>query len=562
MAALLAFVRGRTKTKPQTQTLPGDDVPAGVRALEEPSEVAPALPEHVSVDRRIMRDLAGFLDALPSATHEPTGLRPPRRFARKPVPVEGAPTAAESVPDAIQSPSPPTSACNDGGSRPALSKDPSSAHTGNSSTSSMTPESSPGDTPRRRRVLSRFSRQMASVSTWATFGKNTDIDVPGNRVSVPPSAWNNYVGSTDSVALRRSSSSKRQSQSNNHSSTSLHHGNGHSRTSSDRRPAASRLTTPRTQNDDHYDLNEHDVQHLDTILDNLPRLHSSRTSHSRSRSHSRPRSVSRSRSTHSRSQSLYHSAPTTPAEPAFGTPYTFGVPSPPAGNTSRFESASPPPLPPLQHPELLSALSSRSRIDVSNTFGSTQHLPDSPTWTATLHASTYPRRRRGKTISDIRAAASTPALTPSKLRRHKSASLPRVHRLFRIASLDRLWRGSAGSPRRRASSEWITANVTQSSLLPSDFRASDLDSTRAGQPLGRETSGRRSKETRETTPTERLQGRPGDAGPRGTQARTQRDAPSCPSPSRLIPTSPGPPFLQSPPAQEGARHEFSGCVKY
>ena len=522
------------------------------------------MPGHVAVDRRIVRDIAQFLlDAPPSATStlEPTGLRPPRRSARKPVPMEDAPTTTGSQHDVVQSPSPPTSACNDG-SRPALSKNPSSAHTGSSSTSSMTPESSPGETPRRRRVLSRFSRQMASVSTWATFGKNTDIDVPGNRVSVPPSAWNNYVGSTESVALRRSSSSKRQPRSNNHSSTSLHHGNGPSRTPSDRRPTTSRQTTPRTQNDDHYDFNEHDTQHSDTILDNLPRLHSSRTSQSRSRSHSRPRSVSRSRSTRSRSHSLYRSAPTTPPEPAFGTPYTFGVPSPPAGNTSRLESASPPPLPPLQHPELLSALSSRSRLDVSNTFGNTPHPPASPTWTATLHASTYPRRRRGKTISDVRAAASTPALTIPMLRRPKSASLPRAHRLFRIASIDRLWRGSTGSPRRRASTEWITASVTQTPLLPSDFRASDFDSTRARQPLGRETSGRRSEETGETSRTERLQGRAGDAEPRGTQARMQRDTPPCPSPSRLIPTSPSPPFLQSPPAQEGARCELSRYVEY
>lgn len=553
MAALLAFVRGRTKTKQQAAS--GDafcDTSVESQASEELAGVSSVSPGHM-VDRRIVRDIAGFLDALPSATHEPTGLRPPRRSPRKPLSTIDIRTTTKDQPDGIQSPSPPTSACNDG-SRPPLSKNPSSAHTGTSSTSSMTPESSPGDTSRRRRVLSRFSRQMTSVSTWATFGKNTDVDVPGdvpgNRTSVPPSAWNNYVGSTESVALRRSSSSKRHSRSNNHSSTSLHH--GPSRISSDRRHAASRLSTPPTKHDDHYDLDEYDVQQLDTALNNLPRLHSSRTSHSRSRSHSRPRSVSRSHSTRSRSQSLYHSAPATPPEPAFGTPYTFGAPSPLAGNTSRFVSASPPPLPPLRHPELLSSLSSRSQLDVSNTFGNTQHPPASPTWTATLHASTYPRRHRGKTTSDIRAAASTPALALPKLRRLNSASPPRVHRLFRIASVDRLWRGSTSSLRRRASNEWVTASVTQTALLPSDFRASDFDGTRARRPLSRETSGRRSEETGETDRTERLQGRSGDAEPHGTQARMQRDTPSCSSPPRLIPTSLNPPFLQSPPAQEGA----------
>lgn len=547
MAAFLAFVRGITKAK-----VPGDA--SCVTSVDPQSSgdlvgVSPVSPE-LRVDRRIVRDFAGLLDALPSATHQPAGLRPPRRSPRKHVSTEDVCTTTEDQPGATQSQGPLTSSCNYG-PQPALSKDPSSAHTATSSTSSMTPESSPGNTPRRRRVLSRFSRQMASVSTWATFGKNTDIDVPGNGISVPPSAWNNYVGSTESVsvALRRSSSTKRHTQSNNHSVTSLHH--GPSRVSSDRRLAASRFTPP-TKHDDYHDLNEYDVQQLDTALNNLPRLHSSRTSHSRSRSHSRPRSVSRSRSTRSRSHSLRHSAPATPSEPAFGSPYTFGIPSPTAGNTSRFESVSPPPLPPLRHPELLSSLSSRSQFDVSNTFGNTQHA-------LAIHSSTYPRRHRGKTTSDIRTAASTPALTLPKLRRLNSASHPRVQRLFRIASVDRLWRGSTSSLKGRASTEWITASVTQNALLPSDFRASDFNSsTRARRPLSRETSRRRSEETGETDRTERLQHRSGDAEPRGIRARTQRDT-SC-SP-RLIPTSPNPPFLQSSPAQEGAWSKMSKPVK-
>ncbi|KAH9831319.1 uncharacterized protein C8Q71DRAFT_781900 [Rhodofomes roseus] len=353
---------------------------------------------------------------------------------------------------------------------------------------------------------------MASVSTWATFGKNTDLDVPDPRISAPPSAWHNNLGSTESVELRRSSSSKRYSQSKNGSSTSLHRTNDPSRTPSDIRPSASGLSTPSTKRNDRHDFNDHAHRH-EPAFDNNHHLHISRSSHSRSRSDSRPRSGSRSHSTRSRSQSLYHSAPITPPDPAFASPYTFGAPSPPAGNTSRFESVSPPPLPPLQHPELLSALSSRSRLDVSNVFSTT------------LHASTYPRRRRGKTMSD---------------------AAPMANRIFRISSTDRLRRGSVrhlpASPRRRASAEWSAAQATAgvTALLPSDF---GWPAEVAHRLVQLET-----KETRETATTGRLRN---EAEPRGTQA-DGRDTPACSPPSRLIPTSPSPISLQSPSAQEAA----------
>ncbi|KAH9922899.1 uncharacterized protein B0H18DRAFT_1120622 [Fomitopsis serialis] len=207
MASLLAFLRSKAKSKhsrlrldPANRTEGEQHTLAEARISEEPAGASPVSPEY-AVDRRIVRDLSGLLDALP--IQEPVaGLKPPRRPARKPIPVEDmrAATTVNPEGEAVSAPSPPTSACHDG-SRPVMSQKPSSS----SSNPSITPNSSPGETPHRKRGLSRFSRQMASVSTWATFGKSTDVTPPSDPrpPSAPPSAWHNHRGSTESVALRQ-----------------------------------------------------------------------------------------------------------------------------------------------------------------------------------------------------------------------------------------------------------------------------------------------------------------------------------------------------------------------
>lgn len=486
------------------------------------------------VDRPIVADIASLMDTYSNRSHDENltqGLRPPRRAK--------AANLDPPVLDTMRNQMSPS---------PVNVPQQRGLHLqAGPSTSSVT-RSEELSSSSSRRHLSRLSRQLASVSPWSTFGKRNDTELihAATGQSVPPSAW--HTGSFDSLVPRRSSSSKRKyAQSKQGSLTSLHRFASPSRASSDVLPSKSILSSSTRSSsskiDEPNDHHEHDASQLHISSSNPSRPQLTRSSHS-TQSHSAGGSF--------QTQSLI-----------FGSPHTFGNPTPTSTrprslfHLSEFASP-PPPLPPLEHPELLSSLASRSQTHVTNDELKIEHSSAKyPKWIPSWYAQTYPRRRRRKTAGNTgNTSDAISALEPS-LRRYSSLPVGRSHLKSRSSSRDTSllrepFRDRSNS-NRRASAEWnaqqATAGVT--SLLPSDFGwpaevAHHLVKLTLGEDVG---------------DADRISGgRSQDAEPRVTQAASQSE-PSCPCyPSCSIPVQSDPPSSST--AEQGMpRHVLQELVK-
>ncbi|CCM03740.1 uncharacterized protein FIBRA_05886 [Fibroporia radiculosa] len=482
-----------------------------------------AAPPIRTVNRPIVPDISSLLESYSSS--EPEGLRPPRRAKQA-----GASRFTHS-----EGRSHDQTVFRDTGNLPR----PVSS---SSSTSSKSPSrrALPADivslSPSRR-SLSRFSRQLVSVSPWATFGRHREGDLATQGQPVPPpSAWTARIASVESLAPRRSSSSKRKpAHSKQSSSASLSRFASPSRASSDALPSrsvasvASEGSSPSGHDDDDRDyVHASTSQHQAYFFP-----HDSNTS-----TNSR---LQTTRSSHSVSHSF-----------VVGTPHTFGNPSPlanfPLRDRRPSESSPRPPLPPLEHPELVLALGSRSDVDISRqaSANKTKASPRKyPKWTAGLQASTYPRRRHktAENIPPLPGRTIRPATSPP-LRRH--ASLPKAQRVFHAPQED--CTADFSTSRRRTSAEWnaqqAIAGVT--ALMPSEFGwpaevAQHLLKLSLGEDTGQFGVARHRD----------VRGRPENAEPRGTQVASQSESP-CPCyPSSFIPALSEPPSLQPSTAQEG-----------
>ncbi|KAH9950684.1 hypothetical protein B0H21DRAFT_505179 [Amylocystis lapponica] len=232
---------------------------------------------------------------------------------------------------------------------------------------------------------------------------------------------------------------------------------------------------------------------------------------------------STTRSTHSiRSRSADRSVPR-------DSPYTFGKPSPsfrtrsPSGYFSASASLAEP-LPSFSHPELISALSSRSQTR-SRTFDSLS-VRRSNHWIPPIHGNTYPPHRRNKTNDDtqdsnmlrrsLRAYASLPknvfrtiSSTPTELRRESSR--PRTRTISN----------------RRESAEWNAQQATTGVTSP---RASEFGwPAEAAQEMVMLSIGEGTS-----------RGRSANAEPRDPHARSE--SPGRCYPSRHIPSQSPPSF--------------------
>ncbi|KIP03095.1 hypothetical protein PHLGIDRAFT_121893 [Phlebiopsis gigantea 11061_1 CR5-6] len=122
--------------------------------------------------------------------------------------------------------------------------------------------------------------------------------------------------------------------------------------------------------------------------------------------------------------------------------------------------SSPPPLPPLNHPELIASMT-RSQSMLHDLSNHTQAVATPPLrhWTSELHGKTFPpRRRRRKTNGSPgdENSISFPSATRRTLRAY--ASFPRVRQLFQPEQRAR--HDSSSHLSRRSSAEWSAHQAT------------------------------------------------------------------------------------------------------
>ncbi|KAI0927726.1 hypothetical protein AcV5_008185 [Taiwanofungus camphoratus] len=490
-----------------------------------------------SVNRKIVSNLAGLLKSRVSDEALTQGLRPPPRkqlaSQRRAKPAHSQVDLHNSLSDKtleIQGPS----AATDKEDR-------------------ATPQDSSGSVScdRGRQRVTRSTHDLATGSPWATFGKNPEHESSASgQQAFPPSAWNSRRASLDSVASRRSLNSKRsKSRTRQGSLKSLGFYEQPSYASSGALPSRSLVNTPtRKRLSEFYDdVHDYESSSLDQTVSSPPDSF-----------HSVPSRSHTTRSSHSvRSQVVYDTPTPVMQRHDLGSPNTFGYPSPHSlrGRTFRRPSISaspPPPLPPLDHPAFISALSSRSR---SNTYNN----PNNPEafsaakplkWTIGLHGKTFPLRRRHKTDEDKNSDVFPTFTFGRSLRRY--SSLPRAQRIFQSTSLER---GSGDTSKtgssRRSSAEWSArqafAGVT--ALLPSEYGWP----AEVAQQMVRLSIGRASGRGRARSSE--------DAEPRVPRVVSQAEGP-CPCPSRLIPhPPPRPPSLQSSTVLEAAESHGGSLLR-
>lgn len=311
------------------------------------------------------------------------------------------------------------------------------------SDSPTTPPSEDSSTNFSRGTLTRLSKRISSAGVWSTFGRHKDRRTPPVSGSFTTTGSRFTFGSGDTFAVspqsqRNSAVITRPSD----SAGSLEHY---------RRPSSSSGALPAAQSN--VSSRRPSCSIAFTIDENTNEQHSS---------HSQP-------SRKSSSQSSFSLAATsqTPAMQSFdlshsSSPGTFGQDSPMPSSAFRLPSSSPPPpLPPLNHPDLVASLTSRSQ-PILRELPANDATPPLRQWDYALHGKTFPpRRRRRKTDGSIPDENTVPF--PSTTRRRglrASASMPRVRHLFQ--SEQRRSRSSTRAPSRRTSAEWAAAQASLS----------------------------------------------------------------------------------------------------
>ena len=430
MHSLVARLRGRAVSQTTTTSFQSeDDVPLTPDTPTLPREihVEPRTP----IDQKILPQVDELMDSFTGTDAENSGLSPP------PVHRQG-----------LEDPTFSTS-------------EPGPSGTSNEGIRSESPVTSEYSSMRQSRMnLSRFSRRVASSGVWSTFGRhNGGASARSSRIDQRSSRTRFTFGSVDTLAIPRHSDTSRLDVTRTiASSVSLDYYDRPSFASeapsvlpapSDTSPRRRSFSLAITQ-DTHDELTD---QHF-TSPETTP---------------SRPTSTKRSVTTQSSLSSQSHSVHT-PIMQTFdfpsNSPHTFGQASP--GQFSAFapSGSPPPPLPPLNHPELIASMTSRSQPlfrDVSNITATSPPLRH---WESVLHAKTFPpRRHRHKTDGSMPDENSIPFPAATRRTLRVYASLPRVRQLFQPDQRSR--RGSSHHTSRRSSAEW-SAHQATSGVLSGD----------------------------------------------------------------------------------------------
>lgn len=304
-----------------------------------------------------------------------------------------------------------------------------------------------------RSNLSRFSRRVASSGVWSTFGRHSSGASPrSSRIEQQSSNTRFTFGSMDTLAIpRQSDASRLYGTRTLASSVSL---DRHGRPSF----ASESLNAMRISSDistrgrsfpfafTHDETtNEHSIS-LDTTPSRQNSTKHSVTTHSSHSTQLHPATV--------------HTPLTHPFDLDSSSPHTFGQTSPGAPSAFMSSESSPPPLPPLNHPELIASMT-RSQSMLHDLSNHTQAVATPPLrhWTSELHGKTFPpRRRRRKTNGSPgdENSISFPSAARRTLRAY--ASFPRVRQLFQPEQRAR--HDSSSHLSRRSSAEWSAHQAT------------------------------------------------------------------------------------------------------
>lgn len=330
-----------------------------------------------------------------------------------------------------------------------------------------------------RGSFSRLSQRLASSGPWATFGRMKDPSTPRlSQLEHPPSSRRFYTGSVDTFAIpRRSRSSRSVAAYTADSSVSVDHLRRPSRASeaSSWMHPQSIISSHRRSfslSAIHQDMDEPVVQ---------PATPSSPPTSSSGKESAKPSITARS-SFSTQSQVVSVHTPVLQASDDITTassPRTFGQPSPPL-RLSAFvtPAASPPLLPPFEHTDILqppvhhpqesklpetldSSRYRRTLRDRSNTV--TTPLRH---WTSSLHAKTFPPRKRGKSVGCSPDENLIPFPSTSGRRLRNYASMPGVRHLFEQQPPSRasISQRESSKSSRRASADWNARQATSGVL--------------------------------------------------------------------------------------------------
>ncbi|KAI0785105.1 hypothetical protein C8Q75DRAFT_327181 [Abortiporus biennis] len=403
MASLLIHLRQRAISQSTTGSRQSDS--------SVPPEVSPSVPSdqpptdqqnenRPSLARKIYPDISGLLNSYSShSSGGSSGLKPPRSRKRSTAVPEQEEQTNEDISPSLDISGFGQDVCADADTLGAV----------------------PTQSTHRRR-LARFAPQRP-IGGWSTFGRNKDQDSPPvARFTPPPSDKHFRMNSTDSsIAQTGRSTNSRAGRSSKYSSDAISLNPQANRSRVSMKLAAnqsvsssiSKGSSVKYSNDDSHDYSHHTPS---PVLTTSSRQNSTNKS---SGSHSSP-------SAHHHRHSFIHSE----------SPRTFGTSTPNIGFDSEFVTP-PPPLPPLNHPELVAALASRSQINVTVRSGISTPTPSRrQRWSATVHGKTYPprgqRRRRHKSEPDENTVP-FPHQPPRRSLRG-FASLPKVRELLTLYS--------------------------------------------------------------------------------------------------------------------------------
>jgi hypothetical protein len=282
--------------------------------------------QHLPIDRKILHDPSSYLDA-GDGNSLPRGLMPStRRYS-----VDGSSKGLLR----IRRPRPISDHLSEGDDFVA----------GSSSSNNPPP------------TQSGVNQGVSNVAAggWSTFGRNHERQVP-NVVDFPSSPHDAHRRISYSPSLHRTNSKrdKYHSTESIQSTFTLSHLTNHSRPSTAAHEVASSL--PSTK-DTRYSPNNRSSSKgsspTNTMSSRYPQTPQ------------RPRSYADPVASHGASSITHYTTPVT-QEFSFDSPRTFGYPTPPDKPSSvSFTCSSPPPMPPLDHPELAAARSSRSKSIVA-----------------------------------------------------------------------------------------------------------------------------------------------------------------------------------------------------
>ncbi len=422
MHSIVARLRGRAISQSTTTSAQSDEaIPSTPDTPTSPLMSALPLPGEPPsvVGRKILPHVHELMDSFPAKSDPMAGLSPPPSGSRSVANFKGQKPNSPAV---------------------SLGQDSrSGSPAGHSARSSLRMSQD---------SLSRFSQKISSVSGWSTFGRNKQPGTvhPGQS-HLPSSTRQLHTGSVDTFTTRHTSA---QGDSGNVPETvSFLSQQDHSPRSS------SVAVTPRRRSFS-SELN-HDV----------PTNERPSPAHTTSsRQHSTYRSMTIGSSSYStQSQSISLPSVHTPLEQIFDisslSPRTFGHPTPPDGSAISSTLLTPPPLPPLVHPELIASLATRQQPmvqDISNTSVTPPRRRHS-----SLNSKTYPPHRRCKreySGQDENMPFPSHESLPSGRTLRAYASTPGVRSIFRAAQHSRLTRNSFVKSVRRSSAEWSARQAT------------------------------------------------------------------------------------------------------